>query len=74
MLGLGQISSQTKPTEVHSAKEVTHKLQRRDSRKEEPKKMFSRKENIVKMYQLLKEKRPVERIGIDSFKFYKKIG
>lgn len=26
------------------------------------------------MYQLLSEKRPAEKIGLESFKFYKKIG
>jgi hypothetical protein len=26
------------------------------------------------MYQLLKEKKPVEKVSLSSFKFYKKIG
>ena len=35
---------------------------------------MSKKDNIIKMYQLLKEKKPAERVGLDSFKFYRKIG
>lgn len=35
---------------------------------------MSKKENFVRMYQLLQQNKVTERVGIESFRFYKKIG
>ena len=55
-------------------KEENLTLRKKHLEERENERRVSKKDNIIKMYQLLRESKKVETITLSCFKFYKKIG